>query len=113
MDSRSARVLIISTKELPTALEIVATTHHWTYDFPLNGGVRCTSLDGRRKCRNMCSRVAVAQTCHKHTKPEQILIDSKGKRSAEWIALAMDCAKRPRKFCASYSAPVVEHRARV
>ena len=94
---------ICSVKELPMALDMVASGHHLTWDFPLNLGVRCTSFDGIWRCRNSCSRVAVVQTCHKHTKPEKIVIDSKEKRSAEWVELAVECAKRPRKFCASYS----------
>ena len=103
MDSQSARAMIRSTKELPAALEIVAADHHSTYEFPLNGGVRCTSFDGTWRCRNSCSRVAVAKTCHKHMKAEKIVLDWKGKRSAEWVELAVECAKRPRQFCDSYS----------
>ena len=106
MDSQSARALITicSVKELPMALDMVTSGHHLTWDFPLNLGVRCTSFDGkRRRCRNSCSRVAVAKTCHKHMKAEKIVLDWKGKRSAEWVEMAVECAKRPRKFCASFS----------
>ena len=103
MGSHTARVLIVSTKELPEALEIVAAGHHMAYDFPDNSGARCSSLDGVRRCRNSCSRVAVAQTCHRHSKPERIVMESKGKRSVVWIAVAVQCAKRPRKFCTSYN----------
>ncbi len=95
-------MLICSVKELPTALDIVASGHHLAWDFPLKLGARCTSFDGKRRCRNPCSRVAVTTTCSKHTRPEKIVTDWTGKRSAEWLTLAVESAKRPRKFCASY-----------
>ena len=85
------------------ALDMVASDHHFAWDFPLKLGVRCTSFDGKRRCRNSCSRVAVANTCHKHMKAEKIVLDWKGKRSAEWVEMAVGCAKRPRKVCASFS----------
>ena len=102
--------MVASTKELPTALEIVAAKHHATYEFPQNGGARCAFFDGKRRCRSRCSRVAVARTCYKHTKAEKIVIAWSGKRSAEWVELAVACAKRPRTFCDSYTTNSFEQR---
>ena len=103
MDPRSARSLVASTKNLPPALELLAAGHHVNYEFPHNSGVLCDFAVGNKRRRNPYSRVAAAQTCYKHRKAEKIVLECKGKRSAEWLNLAVECAKRPRKFCASYS----------
>ena len=103
MDPGSARSLVVVTKTLPPALELLAAGHHVTYEFPQMGSVLCDFAEGKRRCRIPCSRLAIAKTCYKHQKAEKIILECKGKRSADWLNVAVECAKRPRTICTSYS----------
>ena len=81
-------MLVVSAKELPAALEVVAREHH--YD---EGGLRCTVFEGGKRCRRKCSRVAVATTCYIHTDAEEIVLRYRDKKSASWIATELYYAK--------------------